>query len=112
MFVHRVCSIIQWNDFIQMMISNRINLILVISYGYNETNFSKINPLLPSAAYMRRSAKILILIEEGIIKKISYKRRDYESVDEKSLSLAMSRKTMKKKNSGSKGLIKMDDGFQ
>ena len=34
---------------------------------------------------MRRSAKILILIQEGIIKKISDERRDYESVDEKSL---------------------------
>ena len=34
---------------------------------------------------MRRSVKILILIFEGIIKKISYDRRDYESVDEKSL---------------------------
>ena len=33
---------------------------------------------------MRRIAKIFIL--EGIIKKISYERRDYESVDEKSLS--------------------------
>ena len=44
------------------------------------------NPLLPSAANMRRSAKILILILEGIIKKITYERRDYESVDEKSLS--------------------------
>ena len=32
---------------------------------------------------MRRNAKILILILEGIIKKISYERRDYESVDEK-----------------------------
>ena len=30
-------------------------------------------------------AKILTL-KEGIIKKISYERRDYESVDEKSLS--------------------------
>ena len=40
-----------------------------------------LNPLLPSAAYMRRSAKILILIQEGIIKKNSN-----ESVDEKSLS--------------------------
>ena len=29
--------------------------------------------------------KHLILILEGIIKKISYERRDYESVDEKSL---------------------------
>ena len=35
---------------------------------------------------MRRSAKILILILGEIIKKISYERRDYESVDEKSLS--------------------------
>ena len=32
---------------------------------------------------MRRNAKILILILEGIIKKNSYERRDYESVDEK-----------------------------
>ena len=31
-------------------------------------------------------AKILILDKEGIIEKISYKRRTYESVDEKSLS--------------------------
>ena len=43
-----------------------------------------INPLLPRAANTRRIAKIFIL--EGIIKKISYERRDYESVDEKSLS--------------------------
>ena len=34
--------------------------------------------------YVRRSAKILILKKEGIIKKISYERR--ASVDEKSLS--------------------------
>ena len=32
---------------------------------------------------MRRSAKILILSKEGIIEKISYERRAYESVDEK-----------------------------
>ena len=30
--------------------------------------------------------KIFILIKEGIIKKISYDRRNYESVDENSLS--------------------------
>ena len=36
--------------------------------------------------YMRRSAQILILNEEGIIEKISYERRAYESVDETSLS--------------------------
>ena len=37
-------------------------------------------------SYMRRSSKILILNKEGIIEKISYKRRAHESVDEKSLS--------------------------
>ena len=53
---------------------------------------------------MRRSAKILILIQERIIKKKkSYERRDYESVDEMSLFYAMSRKNCEKK-SGSKGL--------
>ena len=35
-------------------------------------------------------------IMEGILKKNSCERRDYESVDEKSLSWAMSRKTTKK----------------
>ena len=35
---------------------------------------------------MGRSAKILILIYEGIIEKISYEHRNYESVDENSLS--------------------------
>ena len=34
---------------------------------------------------------------EGILKKIYYERRDYESVDEKGLSWAMSRKTTKKR---------------
>ena len=37
-------------------------------------------------SYMRRSGKILILNKEGIIEKIFYERRAYESVDEKSLS--------------------------
>ena len=40
---------------------------------------------------MRRSAKILISILEGIIKKISYERRDsrdYESVDENEKSIS------------------------
>ena len=45
------------------------------------------NPLVPSAGNMRRNAKILILILEGIIKKIFYERRDYESVHEKKLIL-------------------------
>ena len=50
---------------------------------------------------MRRSDKILILIYEGIIKKISYVRRNYESVDEKSLSRLCNEKLQK--NSGSRG---------
>ena len=46
----------------------------------------RINPLLPSAYKSARIDKISILKLEGIIKKISYERRDYESVDEKGLS--------------------------
>ena len=42
------------------------------------------------------SVKILILNKEGIIEKISYERRAYESVDEKRLSKVLSRKTTKK----------------
>ena len=48
-------------------------------------------------SYVRRSAKILILNKEGIIENISYQRHAYESVDEKSLFLVMSRKTTKKR---------------
>ena len=44
-----------------------------------------INPL-PSTAYVRRNAKVFISIQEGIVKKKSHERRDYESVDETSLS--------------------------
>ena len=55
------------------------------------------NPLLPIAHKSARIDKISILKLVGIIKKNSYERRDYESVDEKSLSKAMSRRTTKKK---------------
>ena len=41
-------------------------------------------------------AQKFISTSEGIIKKISNERRDYETVDEKSLSWTMSRKTTKK----------------
>ena len=43
-------------------------------------------PLLPSVSIWHRLAKLSILILEGIVEKITYERRDYESVDEKSLS--------------------------
>ena len=45
-----------------------------------------VNPLMHSFQYFVRLTKILISILEGIPPKNSYKRRDYESVDEKSLS--------------------------
>ena len=47
---------------------------------------NSINPFPPSVLIWQRLAKLSILILEGTIKKISYERCDYESVDEKSLS--------------------------
>ena len=44
------------------------------------------NPFPPRVPIWHRLVKLSILILEGTIKKISYERRDYESVDEKSLS--------------------------
>ena len=52
-----------------------------------------------SNIYLVGLTKFLISILEGILREISYERRDYESVDEKSLSLSyiyMSRETTKK----------------
>ena len=48
--------------------------------------YGQVNPLCPCVTNSSRIAKISILKLEGIIKKFSYERRDYESVDEKSLS--------------------------
>ena len=59
--------------------------------------------LLPIMYKSARIDKISILKLEGIIKKISYERRDYESVEEKSLSQAMSRKTTNKRIQALKG---------
>ena len=47
---------------------------------------SPFNNFPPSVPIWQRLAKLSTLILEGTIKKISYDRRDYESVDEKSLS--------------------------
>ena len=58
---------------------------------------------MPSAHKSVRIAKSSILKLEGIIKKISYERRGYESVDENSLSEAMSRKTTKRRIQALKG---------
>ena len=45
-----------------------------------------LNPFPPSVPIWYRLAIFFILIKEGIFNKISYERRAYESVDEKSLS--------------------------
>ena len=45
-----------------------------------------LNPFPPSVPTWYRLAKNLILIWQGIFIKISYERRAYESVNEKSLS--------------------------
>ena len=47
---------------------------------------NEFNPQCIGSIKLEVWTKILILILEGIIKKISYERRDYESVDEKILS--------------------------
>ena len=73
------------------------------SLYHKAINCAYFNPLLPIAHKSARIDKISILKLEGIIKKISYECRDYESVDEKSLSKAISRKNYEKKNSGTKG---------
>ena len=62
------------------------------------------NPLTPRRTLVAPFTEISILFWEGIIKKISYERRAYESVDEKSLYWVTSRKTTKKNNSVLKGL--------
>ena len=50
------------------------------------TKFPVVNPLLHIGHYSIRLAKILILKLEGVIEKISYECRVYESVDDSSLS--------------------------
>ena len=54
------------------------NIVMQTSEGFN--------PFPLSMPIWQRLAKLSIMILEGIIKKISYERRDYESVDEMSLS--------------------------
>ena len=47
--------------------------------------------------YLAYMAKIFILKKEGIIEKISYERRAYESVDDMSYSYVISQKSSKNK---------------
>ena len=57
----------------------------------------EVNRFPPSVPIWHRLAKLSVLNLEGIIKNNSYERRDYESVDKKSLSKAMFRKKTTKK---------------
>ena len=70
------------------------------------TKKMKFNPLLPIAHKSARIGKILIPKLKGIIKKFSYERRDYESVDKKTY-LWLCLEKLQKKNSGTKGSKKM-----
>ena len=67
-------------------ISGRTHGIIWINVHLKRAFFLFLNPFPPSVPIWHRLAKLSILILEGIIKKISYEHRDYESVDEKSLS--------------------------
>ena len=70
-----------------------IKIILLGNFWTTNVDFIKqsndtkvINPLTPRRRQVSPFTEISILFLEGIIKKISYERRAYESVDEKSLS--------------------------
>ena len=70
--------------------------------GYRKWKFRNLfNPLWPCVTNLSRIAKISILKWEGIIKKNSYERRDYESVQWRDY---VRKNDEKKKNSGSKRL--------
>ena len=65
---------------ISVISNNNVNYIYLINTYY-------INTLVHSVQYIGRLTKIILIsILEGILKKISYERRDYESADEKTLS--------------------------
>ena len=56
----------------------------------------QLNPLLPNVPQIERLAKKIYFKLRRGHQKIFYERSDYESADKKILSLAMSRKTIKK----------------
>ena len=67
-----------------VLFSDKSHAPLFLNYLNQHHNNINLNP--PSVAIWQRLQKISILIWKGIIKKISYERRAYESVDEESLS--------------------------
>ena len=81
---HRSWPYILLNETIFMCLY--CTLVPPVSPGIFSDWYSKINPFPPSVPIWHRVTRLSILILEGVFKKISYERRDYESVDEKSLS--------------------------
>ena len=63
-----------------------------------------LNSLLPIAHKNAQIGKVSILKLEGIINKIFYERRDYESADEKAYLRLCREKNYERQNSGTKGL--------
>ena len=64
-------------------------LIISINFAIREVlirDYVTINPLETDSLYLACMSKISIFSKEGIIEKISYERRAYESVDDRSHS--------------------------
>ena len=78
---------VQQNSFVKHKNHSRLSSIKL------NTSF---NPLCSNRTNSSCIAKISILKYEGIIKKTSYERRAYESVDEKSLRLCPEKTTKKR----------------
>ena len=86
--------------------------VLYINLRNRDLRFA-INPLVPSVLSIGRLDNIFISILEGILKRISYERRDNESVDEKSLYiLSYVTKNDEKKNPGKNGYNKHVPSFR
>ena len=69
-----------------MVCENHLHEIYMVVLTHKYKTYLSFNPFPPSVPIWHCLAKLSILILEGIIKKFSYEHRDYESVDEKSLS--------------------------
>ena len=79
-------SMIKANNIIYIGLESWTKASVFKSLGYSISYGLWSNPLVPSAHKSARIVNISILRLEGIVKKNSFERRDYESVDEKNLS--------------------------
>ena len=70
-----------WQRAKAWLINNSLPFITPGGHAFSQ-QLVVLNPLLPSVLNIGRLTKIWISIKEGTIKKISYERRAYESVDD------------------------------